>query len=217
MKKHFAYSSKEKAKVYITLIQLFKNKSLSIIAFMEFNFRKMFLGLLTFASVAWYTAIVYNDFFRVETQDNFIQWELGACVYLGYIASFLCVLAFFACVCRPGPREKSEKRNEYYYKPKSYNVKTSKDDEQIQNLLHHYKSGYSRSRSSQENRSKSSSQNHSSKKPAHNYSSKSSKSSRRSGRKNRSVSFSSHSDKSISIQSAESCSTSDTYRYSAYV
>ena len=90
----------------------------------------------------WYTIIVYNDFFKLETRDNFIQWELGGCVYLGYITSFVCILAFFACVCRPGPRKKDDDEDSmtaYFYNSKFYEKKLSKDD--ITNkLLDNYKS-----------------------------------------------------------------------------
>ena len=180
----------------------------------------MFSGLFTFASVAWYTAIIYNDFFRIETQDNFIQWELGACVYLGYISSFLCVITFFVCVCRPGPKNSLDaKKKKFWYKPRYYDVKSSRDDdEQSKDLLDCYKSYYSDSKSSRKRSSK-----HSSKK--HGSSKRSSRSSNKRRSKDyeyknpRSVSFSSssRSDKSLSIGSGDSGCSTDTYKYSEYV
>ena len=73
-----------------------------------------FAAVLTFTSMIWFTIELHNEFFA--NLDNYIQWEIGACIYLGYVSSLFSLLAFLACVCAPGPRQESN-FNSFSYKP----------------------------------------------------------------------------------------------------
>ena len=154
----------------------------------------------------WYTVSVYQNFFKLESQDNFIHWELGACIYLGYIASFICFLAFLACVCRPGPRidDSKRKHRSYYYKSRSFDSRSSRSDDSSRSLLASY-----RSRCSDRKRKSSSGRRSCSKSDPPSYKKQVSrnslsKSSRGSSRK-------------IERQSTGSSGTQDTHLFSEYV
>nr|XP_002128486.1 claudin-19 isoform X3 [Ciona intestinalis] len=80
-------------------------------------------GVLTLASVSWYTGVVVEDFFSVFTQDNMIIYEMGAALYLGFVSSALALLTAILCFCMPGPKPEDEDSPPYKYTPTGYTVR----------------------------------------------------------------------------------------------
>lgn len=64
----------------------------------------LFLGFFTLVSVVWYSVMIVQDFFSFETQDNLIKYELGPTLFVGYISTFLSLLAGLVTCCLPGPK-----------------------------------------------------------------------------------------------------------------
>nr|XP_039249626.1 claudin-19-like isoform X2 [Styela clava] len=75
-------------------------------------------GILTLASVSWYAAEVVREFWMDQVNQSSFQYEFGAALYIGWIASGLALISgcLMAC-CTCGEPEDEADGYRYTYNP----------------------------------------------------------------------------------------------------
>ena len=72
--------------------------------------------------MTWYIYNLVYGFFSPANQDNQIQYEIGAAIFLGYVSCVLSLAAGGTCFCCPGPKEDNDFR--YGGKEDTYNLRS---------------------------------------------------------------------------------------------
>lgn len=75
-------------------------------------------GLLTLASVSWYASEVVREFWTDQALDASFQYEFGAALYIGWIASGLAIISgALLAFCTCGDPDDEDMGNRYVYNP----------------------------------------------------------------------------------------------------
>jgi len=65
----------------------------------SFNSRRLISGVLTCVCVSWYAAEVVREYYSPYYQTQKLRYTLGACLYVGWVASVFSLIAGGLMAC----------------------------------------------------------------------------------------------------------------------